>query len=124
MPRLKNLPNEYALQQKMNNDEKKYKFYKYKKVPVVNKLPGLGTNPGNMSSGYYHKVLSNNTADIESLLYGIGQENMIEKFNVQPKLNKLNEQKFFNTPNNVIIPEPLVVMKNQRPDAPFSSVDY
>ena len=123
MTRLKNLPGEYKLQQSKNNKSEQYKFYKYKKIPTEHKLPGLGTNPGNMSAGYYHKVLSNNTADIESFLYGIGQENMINKFNVKPALNNLNEQKFFNTPNKVIVPEPLVVLKKQRPDAPFSSVD-
>ena len=123
MTRLKNLPGEYALQQNKNKQEKKYKFYKYKKVPTDNKLPGLGTNPGNMSAGYYHKVLSNNTADIESYLYGIGQENMISPFKVTPSLNNLNEKKFFNTPAHVFIPEPMVVLKNQRPDAPFASLD-
>tara|TARA_X000000950_G_scaffold285203_1_gene390442 strand:- start:2367 stop:2741 length:375 start_codon:yes stop_codon:yes gene_type:complete len=124
MTRLKNLPGEYALQQQKNKSQNNYKFYVYKKIPTQNKLPGLGTNPGNMSSGYYHNVLSNNTSDIESYLYGIGQENMIKKFDVRPELNKLNEQKFFNAPQNVIIPQPLVIEKYQRPDAPFSSVDY
>jgi hypothetical protein len=123
MTRLRNLPGEYALQQKKNKGEIKYKMYTYKKIPIEHKMPGLGINMGNMATGYYHKVLSNNPADIESQLFGIGQENMIKKFEVNPELNKLDEQRFFNTPNTIIMPEPLVVMKSQRPTGPFSSLD-
>ena len=123
MASLKNSPGEYCLEQKAFCNQQQYLHYKNSRVPQVNKLPGLGTNPGNMSAGYYHKVLSNNTADIESYLYGIGQENMISPFKVTPSLNNLNEKKFFNTPAHVFIPEPMVVLKNQRPDAPFASLD-
>ena len=39
------------------------------------------------------------------------------------KLNNLPEQKFFKTPRDkVLVPEPLVVQKNQRPVGPFSGV--
>ena len=74
----------------------------------------------------FARQLSINHSSLSRILSGKRalSENMIQKFNVNPRLNKLNEQKFFNTQQNIIIPQPLVVEKYQRPDAPFSSVDY
>ena len=48
---------------------------------------------GNMASGYYYNVLSNNTCDIESKLYGIGSSNLVTgPKNVYPDLNKLDKR--------------------------------
>ena len=40
-------------------------------------LPDLGINGGNMISGYYNQVLSNNACDIESQLMGINSTNLV-----------------------------------------------
>ena len=47
-------------------------------VQKDNCFPDLGIISGNMSSGYNHNVLSNNTADIESKLFGIGSTNLVK----------------------------------------------
>ena len=76
-----------------------------------------------MKNGYYHNVLSNNAANIESHLFNIRAYDLTKpKQEFKPSLNKLSgDQTFFNR-INVFIPEPLVVQKNQRPVGPFSGV--
>ena len=79
MASLKNSPGEYCLEQKAFCNQQQYLHYKNSRVPQVNKLPGLGINAGNMSAGYYDNVLSNNTANIESNLFGIKQIDLTKK---------------------------------------------
>ena len=122
MASLKNSPGEYCLEQKAFGSQQQYLHYKNSRVPQVNKLPGLGINAGNMSGGYYDNVLSNNTANIESNLFGIKQIDLTkkqEKF--IPSLNKLDCQEFFKTPR-VFVPEPLVIQKGQRPIGPYGGM--
>ncbi len=122
MASLKNSPGEYCLEQKAFCNQQQYLHYKNSRVPQVNKLPGLGINAGNMSAGYYDNVLSNNTANIESNLFGIKQIDLTkkqEKF--VPSLNKLDCQEFFKTPR-VFVPEPLVIQKGQRPIGPYGGM--
>ena len=119
---MKNAPNNYCLEKQLNVNHANYNFYKYKKIPVNSNLPSLGINVGNMISGYYYNILSNNTCDIESNLYGIGTSNLINgPKNVYPDLNKLNNINFFKNKIPNFLPEPLIVEKNQRPDGPYSS---
>ena len=48
-----------------------------------------------MSAGYYDNVLSNNTANIESNLFGIKQIDLTKKHSkFVPSLNKLDCQEF------------------------------
>ena len=70
-----------------------------------------------MKNGY-HNVLSNNAANIESHLFNIRQFDLTKpQQSFKPSLNK-REQTFFKK-NEVFIPEPLVIQKNQRPIGPF-----
>ena len=73
-----------------------------------------------MRSAYNQNVLSNNTTDIESNLFGIGSTNLAKpkssKF--KPSINDRNTCKFFDRPQ-LILPNDLVVDKNQRPTGPF-----
>lgn len=119
---MKNASRNYCLEKQLNANHEKYNFYKYKKIPVNSELPNLGINMGNMISGYYHNVLSNNTCDIESNLYGIGSSDLISgPKNVYPDLNKLNNISFFKNKIPNFLPEPLIIEKNQRPNGPYSS---
>ena len=103
-------------------NQQQYLHYKNSRVPQVNKLPGLGINAGNMSGGYYDNVLSNNTANIESNLFGIKQIDLTKKqTKFVPSLNKLDCQEFFKTPR-VFVPEPLVIQKGQRPIGPYGGM--
>tara|TARA_B100000927_G_scaffold158694_1_gene127827 strand:+ start:181 stop:549 length:369 start_codon:yes stop_codon:yes gene_type:complete len=122
MASLKNSPGEYCLEQKAFCNQQQYLHYKNSRVPQVNKLPGLGINAGNMSGGYYDNVLSNNTANIESNLFGIKQIDLTKKqTKFVPSLNKLDCQEFFKTPR-VFVPEPLVIQKGQRPIGPYGGM--
>lgn len=121
MASLKNSPGLYCLEQQRFNDQDKYIHNKNRIVPEVSKVPSLGVNMGNMFGGYFNNVLSNNTVDIESNLYGIRQIDLTKpKKNFYAELNTMCEAKFFETPK-VYVPEPLVVHKSQRPIGPFCS---
>jgi len=68
-----------------------------------------------------HKILSNNTPDLESYLFGIGASNLVKPNNKPPMLiNKMDDIKFFNQ-TDAIMPTPLVIENRQRPVGPFSS---
>jgi len=86
-----------------------------------NCFPDLGILTGNMSSGYNHYVLSNNTADIESKLFGIGSSNLVKSQKIIiPDINNLKNCKWMNK-LPLFIPAPLVLEKHQRPTGPFST---
>jgi len=122
MASLKNSPGMYALEQKDNKNQQGYLMNILPQIPYTNRYAGFGTNVGAMKSGYYHNILSNNTANIESNLFNIREFDLTTtKTDFKPSLNTLKEQTFFNK-NDVFVPEPLVVQKNQRPVGPFSGV--
>ena len=118
---LKNLPGQYCREQTEQHKQREYLVLKEKKVPVVSKLPDFGINAGNMAGAYTHGILSKNTADLESYLFGIGTSNLVKPF-VKPtqKINYLDNVKFFNK-CGYSMPQPLAVEKRQRPTGPFSS---
>mgnify|MGYP006446601979 CR=1 FL=1 len=59
-----------------------------------NCFPDLGIINGMMTTGYNNNILSNNAADIESSLFGIGSTNLVEKKpDVNPSVNKLKHCK-------------------------------
>ena len=84
-------------------------------------IPDLGINMQGLRGGYNSHLLSNNTADIESNLFGIGATNLakpkIHRFN--PSINDRNNCKFFDKPA-FVMPSNLVINNNQRPSGPFS----
>ena len=120
MSSLKNLPGMYALEQKDNKNHMLHHMNMLPAIPYTNRFAGFGTNVGQMKAGYYHNILSNNTANIESDLFNIRAFDLTKpKQEFRPSLNQLQEQTFFSK-SNVFVPEPLVVQKNQRPVGPFS----
>lgn len=84
-------------------------------------IPDLGILHGPMKSGFNHHVLSNNSADIESYLFGIGSTNLAKpKSSIfRPSINNRKKCKFFERPA-LVMPNDLVVENNQRPSGPFS----
>tara|TARA_B100001093_G_C26781547_1_gene994855 strand:+ start:1044 stop:1415 length:372 start_codon:yes stop_codon:yes gene_type:complete len=119
--RLRNSPGQYCIDQQREHLERQYLVYKGKKVPDRSYLPGFGINAGNMAGAYNHKILSNNTPDLESYLFGIGASNLVKPNNKPPMLiNKMDDIKFFNQ-TDAIMPTPLVIENRQRPVGPFSS---
>ena len=117
---LKNLPGLYNKETTANQQNSEYLVFKNKKIPKTSALPGLGINAGNMAGAYTHSILSNNTADLESYLFGIGTSNLVKTFRkpVQ-RLNTLDNLNFFEKPG-YSMPHPLVVENRQRPIGPFS----
>ena len=117
--RLNNSPGEYCLQQYGYNHASAFELYKYKCIAYESAMPGLGVNMPMMTNGYNNGILSKNASDIESALFGIGSTNLVEnRAPVEAKINCMGTAKFFAKPD-LIIPEPLVIEKNQRPKGPF-----
>jgi hypothetical protein len=117
---LKNLPGQYCNDQKREHLEREYLVYKGGVIPKESFLPDFGINAGKMSGAYSHKILSQNTPDLESFLFGIGTTNLVKPYRNPPMLvNKVDTIKFFNQ-TNAQMPIPLVVEKRQRPTGPFS----
>jgi hypothetical protein len=79
------------------------------------KLPGFGFNHGKIGSS----VLSNNSADIESYLFGINSTNLVTPQGpITPQLNSLDSISLFPKPD-LIMPIPQVIPKYQRPFSHF-----
>lgn len=118
---LKNTKSHYCIRSKQYSNIMDNNLDKKVSVQSTPCFADLGILTGVMSSGYNHNVLSNNTADIESNLFGIGSTNLAEtkSDDFYPRINKLEKCTFFPLPK-VFVPEPLVVLKNQRPSGPFS----
>jgi len=117
---LKNSKGQYCNDQKRENLEREYLVYKGKKIPRESFLPDFGINAGNMAGAYTHKILSQNTPDLESFLFGIGSSNLVKPYRNPPMLvNKVDTIKFFNQ-TNAQMPVPLVIENRQRPIGPFS----
>jgi hypothetical protein len=76
------------------------------------RLAGNGVNPGAIP---WNK-LSNNAADIESFLFGINLTDLTTTTDkvLYPELLCLETQNFYQK-QPTIIPEPLIIEKNQRP---------
>ena len=117
---LKNLPGHYKQDQKAEHINREYLVYKHKKVPLKSALPDFGINMGNMAGGYTHNIISNNTPDLESYLFGIGTSNLVKPF-VKPyeDINQLNNIPFYGKPG-YCMPKPMIIENRQRPTGPFS----
>jgi hypothetical protein len=63
----------------------------------------------------HSKLLSSNNVDIESELFGVGSTNLVQKKEkVSPKLHNLQSLSIYDRSITVVLPEPLIVYKNQR----------
>lgn len=117
---LKNTPQMYC-QDRVRQDRIKLSLIDKENVITKTCFPDLGILPGPMKSSFNHHVLSNNTADIESQLFGIGSTNLAKPKSqrFKPSINNRNTCKFFERPP-LVLPNDLVVDNNQRPLGPFS----
>lgn len=111
--RAKNYPANYCLQQRNNNLSKQYNLYQHGSmgIPVNPAIPTLGYIPSHMNSN----VFSNNPVEIESALFGINANNLVNPQKpVNPELKSIQFKPFFET-LPLIMPDPLVLNPDQRP---------
>ena len=112
--RTHNTPGNYCLQQREYQEARQYTLYKNSAYgeAVNTQLPGNGLNPAQIP---WNK-LSNNSADIESFLFGINSTNLVKPQGpLTPELICLPSANIFeNAP--VYLPEPFIPYKNQRPN--------
>ena len=114
--RNKNTPGNYCLEQKQFTDSSRWALYENGACGQAydTKLSGTGLNPGQLP----WNTLSRNPADIESFLFGINSTNLVKPEKpLTAKLIHLPSENLFE-PNNVCMPNPLYVQKNQRPVIP------
>ena len=111
--RNKNTLGDYKLEQRNNTEIREYNTYEnsaYGAAQQTN-FAGDGLLMGRIAA----VQLSNNSCDIESQLFGIGSTNLvIPKEFVEPSIKSLQSLTIIDR-LPVLVPEPLVVEKNQRP---------
>ena len=101
----------YNLQQGFFNNGEKYVLHPQKKFSNQDAFPCFGINVGHMPL----KNLSYNGTDVESALFGIDSTNLVNpRAQVCNKPVSMPDISFFER-NKVFLPEPLVMVDNQRP---------
>ena len=111
--RNKNTPEDYCLQQRSYKLSREHIQYQHGPFGAAchNAQPCLGFNASHMP----WSALSHNPVEIESSLFGINANNLVNpQPKVQPQLKTLPMKSFFER-QEVIMPEKLVVSKTQRP---------
>jgi len=111
--RNRNCPGDYVLEQAQNRSICSYSEYGHSAYGYAKEtmLPGDGLLQGRVAP----TNLSGNSCDIESQLFGIGSTNLVKpKDHVHPDLHPLLSLHIIDR-LPVLVPEPLVVAKNQRP---------
>jgi hypothetical protein len=111
--RNKNTSGNYSLEQKQYMHSSQYTLYPNSQYGAAydTKLAGNGLNPGQVP---WNK-LSQNSADIESFLFGVNSTNLVKPAPVfVPELSKLCQANIYK-PSPTYMPEPLVILKDQRP---------
>lgn len=112
--RNKNTHCNYILEQRNNSIIKNYNLYENGSNGRATSecMPNLGYLPSHLPA----TMLSSNHVDIESGLRGINSCNLVgESFNMTPQLNTLDFKDFFNVNREIIMPQPLIHEKGQRP---------
>jgi hypothetical protein len=110
--RNKNTKEDYLLEQNMNKGRESYIHFINSSSGKAydNKLFLFGSNPSKLP----RETLSRNPVDTESQLFGIGSTNLVvEKQPIKPLPNKLDYVSYFDRVP-MVLPEPMVVYKNQR----------
>tara|TARA_Y100000816_G_C26103156_1_gene585245 strand:+ start:2674 stop:3036 length:363 start_codon:yes stop_codon:yes gene_type:complete len=113
--RNKNSKNDYLIEQKSYKDGTQYNLYEYSQhgKPETTMLPDFGLNSARMS----RFELSSNSVNIESQLFGIGSTNLVEPKSVIPESNiHIPHASIHTFDDFTIMPEPLVIEKDQRPN--------
>lgn len=108
-----NTPGNYCMEQKQFAHSENYTLYPNSQygAAYTTRLPGAGLLPGQIPGNQ----LSHNTADIESFLFGINSTNLVNPAPaLVPKITNLCQANIY-TPSTTYIPEPLVIIKGQRP---------
>jgi hypothetical protein len=111
--RNKNTPGNYCLEQREFSESSGYTLYPNSQYGAAynTRLAGNGLNPAQIP---WNK-LSYNAADVESFLFGINSTNLVKPAAIfVPELAKIDSVNIFEK-NRTLIPEPLVIQKNQRP---------
>jgi len=111
--RNRNTPNDYKLEQLRNTNHIENNLYLHSAYGRPNNecFPEL-YNPSKLS----RDTLSNNAIEIESTLRGIGSSNLVKPCEPPtPSLRNLDFKPFFDKPQSVIMPYPLIFENNQRP---------
>lgn len=109
--RNKNTPGDYKLEQRNNIEINAYNTTTEYGVPQQTNFAGNGLLPGRVAS----LQLSNNSCDIESQLFGIGSTNLVvPKQFIEPSIKQLPSLNMMDR-LPILVPEPLVVERNQRP---------
>lgn len=112
--RNKNTGCDYRLEQNVNINRFNHNLYLHSSSgrPTSECLPSIGYTPSHMS----RDALANNAVDIESALYGIGSTNLVKPCQpVNPEMRNLEFKEFFDRPQQVIMPYPMIFNNNQRP---------
>jgi len=106
----KNSPGEYELEQFKHEKTREYHSYIGSRVNDLSCFPGTGLIGGRLSN----TLLSKNSADIESELFGIGTCNLVnKKSSVIPMIKNLNTLSICEK-IPLVLPHPLKVDKFQR----------
>jgi hypothetical protein len=108
-----NTPGDYKMEQKSFKDKMDYLTDKNNNygTPKDIYFAGNGLLMGRIAS----ESLSNNYCDVESFLRGIGSTNLVDPVSeVKPEIRPYQSLSIMNRVS-MIMPEPLTVMKNQRP---------
>lgn len=111
--RNRNTPINYNLEQRQYGQSENYTLYPNSQYGAAynTRLPGNGLLPAQIP---WNK-LSHNAADTESFLFGINSTNLVNPAPCfVPEITKIDSVNIFNK-DSVLIPEPLVIEKNQRP---------
>ena len=111
--RNKNTCSNYCLEQRIVSQSLHYWEYRNGAAGAAYSpaIPCMGIMPSQMP----RDVFSRNSIDIESALFGINSTNLVETQKpVVPQLTKLPEVSFIDR-MKLVMPDPLVVEKSQRP---------
>jgi hypothetical protein len=109
--RTKNTPGDYQLEQWSFAQNVGYNTAAHYGRPEQTYLPGDGLLAGNVS----RTQLSNNSCDIESMLRGIGANNLVTpRASTVPMIAPLQSLSIMDR-IPLLVPAPLVVQSNQRP---------
>jgi hypothetical protein len=109
--RTKNTPGDYQLEQWSFAQHVAYNTAAHYGRPEQTYLPGDGLLAGTVS----RTQLSNNSCDIESMLFGIGSTNLVTPHApIRPEIYQVESLSIIDR-IPLLIPAPLVVQPNQRP---------
>ena len=111
--RNRNTQSDYKLEQLQNTNHIENNLYINYGRPTTECFPEIGYTPSKLS----RDALANNAIDIESTLRGIGASNMVNPCTpANPSLRNLDFKPFFDRPQAVVMPYPLIHSNNERPN--------